>query len=160
PRRSPRGGCQVAPATRLALRRSERGQRTDVAQPSFSKAQMTRALESIWPRRTPWRAHVGSAWCRLCHDSPIDSAASHQTLPERSRLAKGRSPIAWQIELIDQVTWWSNPTRTSDAQKNAVAAPTHDDVSRPPTSAGASSETATSRGKARDTRLMSLSLSR
>ena len=54
---------------------------------------MTRALESIWPFSTPWRAQVGSAWCRLCHDSPMDSRASHHTLPDLSREAKGERPV-------------------------------------------------------------------
>jgi hypothetical protein len=35
---------------------------------------------SIWPGCTPWRAQVGSAWCRLCQDSPMDRIASGQTL--------------------------------------------------------------------------------
>ena len=57
----------------LAARRSSRrgvGQRTEVAQPSFSNTWITRAEMSTWPRSTPCRAQVGSAWCRLCHDSP------------------------------------------------------------------------------------------
>ena len=62
---------------------------------------------------------VGSAWCRLCQDSPQDRTASHHTLPERSRDLKGRLPTAWQIELIDHVTWCSSATRTSEPQKNA-----------------------------------------
>ena len=66
---------------------------------------------------------VGSAWCRLCQDSPIEGIASHHTLPERSRVANGLVPIVWQIELIDQVTWCSTATRTRLAQNSAVAAP-------------------------------------
>ena len=54
----------------------------------------------------------------------------------------GRWPIVWQIELIDQVTWCSRKTRTSEAQKNAVSAPCQDQVIRPPSTAGASSENA------------------
>ena len=47
--------------------------------------------------------------------------------------------MVWQIELIDQVTWCSSETRTSEPQKNAVAArPASDHVTRPPTTAGAS----------------------
>ena len=53
----------------------------------------------------------------------MDRTASHQTLPERSRLLNGRSPMAWQIELIDQVVWCSSATRTRLPQKNAVSAP-------------------------------------
>ena len=68
-------------------------------------------------------AQVGSAWCRLCHDSPKLRIASGQKLVERSRAANGRLPIVWQIELTDQVTWCDSATRTSRAQKNAVQAP-------------------------------------
>ena len=84
-----------------------------------------RTSGSAGPRSRPGRAShraardVGSAWCRLCQDSPQDSTASHHTLPERSRDLKGRLPTAWQIELIDQVTWCSSATRTSEPQKNA-----------------------------------------
>ncbi|CAM5694418.1 hypothetical protein SMICM304S_09112 [Streptomyces microflavus] len=77
----------------------------------------------------------------MCHDSPHDSTASHHTFPERSRDLKGRLPTAWQIELIDHVTWCSSATRTSEPQKKAVAAPHHDIVTRPPTSGGIASET-------------------
>ena len=101
----------VRPAARRSSRRGV-GQRTDVAQPSFSNAWITRAEMSTWPRCTPWRAQVGSAWCRLCHDSPKDRTASGQTLREWSRAANGASPIMWQIELIDHVTWCSSATRT------------------------------------------------
>ena len=76
--------------------------------PSFSKARMSRALVSTWPRSTPWRAQVGSAWCRLCQLSPIEMIASGQTLAERSRVLKGRLPKVWQMLLIDQVTWCSS----------------------------------------------------
>src|SRR5665811_1286620 len=104
---------------------------------------MRRALESIWPWSTPCRAQVGSAWCRLCQDSPIEITASQDTFPERSRLLNGRWPIAWQIELIDQVTWCSRAIRTSEPQKNAVTAPCHDQEIRPPSSGGKSRETRT-----------------
>src|SRR5690606_4735271 len=80
----------------------------------------------------------GSAWCRLCHDSPPEGIASHHTLEDLSRERNGRSPMVWQIELIDQVTWCSRPTRTSVPQKNAVSAPCQDQVSSPPSSAGRS----------------------
>ena len=55
---------------------------------------MTLAEVSYWPRMTPCRAQVGSAWWRLCQDSPIEGIASHQTLPDMSRLLKGRAPTA------------------------------------------------------------------
>src|SRR6476469_6051649 len=103
---------------------------------------MIRADETSWPRSTPCRADVGSEWWRLCQDSPHESTASHHTFPDRSRDLKGRLPTAWQIELIDQVTWCSRATRTSEPQKKAVAAPHHDIVTRPPTSGGSASETA------------------
>src|SRR5690606_35711420 len=117
--------------TRLAARRSVLGQRTLVAQPSFSKTQMVRAEMSTWPLSTPCRAQVGSAWCRLCQDSPKEGMASHHTFRERSRTSKFSSPMVWQMEFTDQVTWCSRATRTSPAQKNAVNAPHQDIVTRP-----------------------------
>src|SRR3954451_11907907 len=109
--------------------RSRTGQRTSETQPAFSISRIRRAEESSWPRSTPCRAQVGSAWCRLCQDSPIEGIASHQTFADLSRATNGRSPMVWQIELIDQVTWWSKEMRTSEAQKNPVTAPCHDMVS-------------------------------
>ncbi len=35
----------------------------------------------------------------------MDSRASGQKLADLSRLVKGRSPIMWQMEFTDQVTW-------------------------------------------------------
>src|SRR6266567_6902005 len=92
---------------------------------------------SIWPRSTPCRAQVGSAWCRLCHDSPKDRIANGQKLADLSRAANGRSPIMWQIELIDHVTWCSTATRTRPAQNSAVTAPHSDHEIRPPSRVGA-----------------------
>src|SRR3954467_10064316 len=70
----------------------------DVAGPAeLLEDQITRALMSIWPRSTPWRAQVGSAWCRLCQDSPALRIASGQKLVERSRAANGREPMVWQM---------------------------------------------------------------
>ncbi len=57
--------------------------------------------------------------------------ASGQKLALLSRAANGRSPMVWQIELIDQVTWCRTHTRTSEAQKNAESAPAHDQVIEP-----------------------------
>src|SRR3954451_23650680 len=130
------------------------GQRTAWAQPSFSRVQITRADMSSCPRLTPWRAQVGSAWCRLCQDSPMVAMASGQKLVERSRSVHGLLPIMWQIELTDQVTWCSTATRTSPAQNNAVTAPHQDQVSRPPSAAGASRLTADQSGNWRLTRAM------
>src|SRR5690606_8219772 len=107
-------------------------------QPNFSKNQIGRAVMSICQRPTPCRADVGSAWCRLCHDSPIDRIASGQKFADLSRALYGRSPMMWQIELIDHVTWCTTATRTRLPQKNAVSAPHHDQVTRPPMTAGAS----------------------
>src|SRR5664279_4060131 len=126
--------------------RSLTGQRTSLTQPAFSKNQMRRAELSSWPRSTPWRAQVGSAWCRLCQDSPMDRAANHPTFTELSRVTNGRSPHVWQIELMDQVTWCRTATRTRLAQKKAVSAPVRDQDHSPPTTAGPSSDTATHSG--------------
>src|SRR5690349_8006067 len=99
---------------------------------------MIRADGSNCPRRTPWRAQVGSAWWELCQFSPNEMIASGQKFAARSepRVAKGRCPYTWQMELIDQVTWCSKATRTRLAQKNAVSAPRHDPVSAYPSAAG------------------------
>src|SRR5690606_22423066 len=86
------------------------------------------------------RAQVGSEWWRLCQDSPKDGMASHQTFRDLSRTWNSSSPKTWQIELIDQVTWWSRPMRTSEPQKNAVSAPCQDQVTRPPMTAGSAME--------------------
>jgi hypothetical protein len=86
--------------------------------------------------------------------------ANGQTLVERSRWVHGRSPIMWQIELIDQVTWCSRPTRTSPAQKNAVSAPHHDQESSPPRAAGTSRVATDQTMNSRSTRAMSRSASR
>src|ERR1700685_2835739 len=94
----------VAVAGRLAERRASSGHRTSYAQPSFSNAQMTRALGSSWPLSAPCRAQVGSAWCRLCQDSPKDAMASQETFRDLSRTSKSSLPKVWQMELIAQVT--------------------------------------------------------
>ena len=154
------------PERQAALRRASRssrcgvGQRTECTHPNFSKSQMRRADMSIWPRFTPCRAQVGSAWCRLCHDSPKERTASHQTLAERSRVPNGLRPAMWQIELIDQVTWCSRPTRTSPPHRNAVSAPHHDQLSRPPSNAGTPRLTAVRSTNCRSTAATSRSASR
>src|ERR1700712_2400693 len=137
--------------------RCELGQRTFVAQPNFSRIQMARAEMSSWPRSTPCRAQVGSAWCRLCQDSPKERNASGQKFADLSRAAKGRSPIMWQIELTDQVTWWSKAMRMSPAQKKHVSAPTQDMVISPPMRAGPKIEARVQTQKYLFCRAMSLS---
>ncbi len=107
---------------------------------------MTRALGSSCPFRAPCRAQVGSAWCRLCQDSPNDAMASQATLRDLSRTSNSSLPKVWQMELIDQVTWCSSATRTRLAQKKAVSAPCQDIPHSPPISAGSSRVTATSAG--------------
>src|SRR4051812_26261117 len=109
---------------------------------------MTRALGSIWPRSAPCRAQVGSAWCRLCQDSPNDRMASHHTLRDWSREPNCLRPNTWHTELIDQVTWCSSDTRTRLAQKKALSAPAGDQVTRPPIRPGSVIEVATSQEKA------------
>src|SRR5258708_254732 len=118
---------------------------------------MVRAEMSTWPRSTPWRADVGSAWCRLCQLSPKLRIASGQKFAALSplRSSNGRSPTTWQIELIDQVMWCRNDTRTRPAQKNAHSAPDHDQVMSPPSAAGVSTEAVTIHGKYLSTRAMS-----
>src|SRR6202044_3034691 len=111
---------------------------------------MTRALGSSWPLSAPCRAQVGSAWCRLCQDSLKDAIASQETFTERSRDCQSVLPQVWQIELVDQVTWCSSVMRTRLAQKNASMARCQDqtpvEVQKPPATAGARSENATSPG--------------
>src|SRR2546425_1213347 len=81
---------------------------------------------SIWPLSTPCLAQVGSAWCRLCQDSPKDRIASQETFLDLSLTSNSSLPKVWQIELIDQVTWCRKAIRTRLAQKNAVTAPCQD----------------------------------
>src|SRR5580658_6362053 len=96
---------------------------------------MTRALGSSWPFSAPCRAHVGSAWCRLCQDSPNDAMASQATLRDLSRTSNSSLPKVWQMELIDQVTWCSSAMRTRLPQKKAVTAAHQDIPHSPPISA-------------------------
>src|SRR5690606_25890763 len=149
-------GCFARFAASLSLF----GHRTSYAQPAFSKPWMIRALMSTCPFSTPCRAHVGSEWCRLCHDSPSDGIASHHTLRDLSRTSNSSLPKVWQIELIDHVTWWTSVIRTSPAQNSAVRKPAHDIVIRPPMTPGSRIDTATRNGNARWMRRMSRSLSR
>src|ERR1700745_3438277 len=121
---------------------------------------MSRAAMSICPLSTPWRAHVGAAWCRLCQDSPNARIASQLTFRDLSLTSNSALPKVWQIELIDQVTWCRNATRTRVAQKNAVTAPCQDQAQRPPISGGARSEAATRTGKSREILAIFLSASR
>ena len=93
---------------------------------------MTRALMSICPLSTPCRAHVGSAWCRLCQDSPNEGIASHHTFRARSRVLKSSLPNTWQIELIENVMCSPANTRMSPAQNSAVRAPCQENVSSAP----------------------------
>ncbi len=67
-------------------------------------------------QRRPWKAERGNAWWLWCHASPREASESHQTLVERSSVAKRRAPWKWQIELIDQVMWWTKKTRTRPPQ--------------------------------------------
>src|ERR1022692_1045526 len=120
---------------------------------------MALAAMSIWPLSTPCLAQVGSAWCRLCQDSPNDRIANQETFLDLSLTSNSSLPKVWQIEFIDQVTWCRNATRTRLAQKNAVTAPCHDIDQSPPISAGASSDPVTSQGNHLETFEMSESAS-
>src|SRR6266436_6278631 len=104
---------------------------------------MARAAMSTCPFSAPCRAQVGSAWCRLCQDSPKDRMASQETFLDLSRTSNSSLPKVWQIELIDQVMWCRNAILTRLAQKNAVTAPGQDIDHSPPMRAGASRETVT-----------------
>ena len=115
---------------------------------------------SICPSSAPWRAQVGSEWCRLCQDSPKEGMASHATFRDLSRTSKSSWPKVWQTELMDQVTWCSRQTRTRLAQKNAVRAPASDIDHRPPIRAGPSSEIRAHSGKVLEIRRMGASASR
>src|SRR5262249_57139154 len=119
-----------------------------------------RAVRSICPSSAPWRAQVGSEWCRLCQDSPKEGMASQATFRDLSRTSKSSWPKVWQTELMDQVTWCSRQIRTRLAQKNAVRAPASDIDHRPPITAGATSDTAAHSGKALETRRRLVSASR
>src|SRR5215475_8354520 len=121
---------------------------------------MSRAAVSIWPRSAPCRAQVGSAWCRLCQDSPKDRMASQLTFLDLSLTSNSSLPKVWQIELMDQVTWCRNAMRTRLPQKNAVSAPCQLSDHRPPMSAGVSMDTTTQPGKKREMAEIFLSASR
>ena len=148
----------VVTASSLLMRASARGgepvRASASGRRSPSRASRTARSPGRWSRSgraaTPCRAQVGSAWCRLCQDSPIDSIASHQTLPARSRVANGRSPRAWQIELIDQVTWCSSadPHERGPEERGQRALPGPGSAGRRAAPA-ASSETATRAGRPR-----------
>src|SRR5215469_11161246 len=144
----------------LPLSLASSGHRTSYAQPSFSQNQISRAAVSICPRSAPCRAQVGSEWCRLCQDSPKDKIASQFTFRDLSLTSNSSLPKVWQIELMDQVTWCRNATRTRLAQKKAVTAPCHDHDQTPPMSAGASKVTATQTGNKAEIREIFLSASR
>ena len=121
---------------------------------------MTRALGSSWPFSAPCRAQVGSAWCRLCQDSPKDAIAIQDTFFDLSRTSNSSLPKVWQMELMAQVTWCSSATRTRLAQKKAVSAPCQDIPHSPPMSAGSSRVTATIAGNSLSTALIRRSASR
>ena len=72
----------------------------------------------------------------LCHDSPKESQESHQTFRDSSREAKRRRPQKWQIELIENVTWWSRKIRTAPPQKSPAKKPYQPPISSQPTTAG------------------------
>src|SRR5262249_40384258 len=72
----------------------------------------------------------------------------------------GRSPIMWQMELVDHVTWCSTATRTNPAQKNAVSAPHQDQVINPPSTAGSTKVTVVHSTNIPLIRTMSLSANR
>src|ERR1700729_4339407 len=147
------------PPVRLPVSLPSSGQRTSETHPSYSATQMSRAAISICPLSTPCRAQVGSAWCRLCQDSPKDRIASQLTLRDLSLTLNSSLPNVWQIELIDQVTWCRKEIRTRLAQKNAVTAPSQDQAQSPPISAGARNDAAISPGNQRSIRRMSSSAS-
>src|SRR5690242_16833530 len=85
---------------------------------------MAAADESICPRPTPCRADDGYAWCRLCHDSPIDRIASGQLFVLLSLVWNGRRPKMWHTEFTLHVTWCSNTMRARPAHSRHVKAPT------------------------------------
>src|SRR5258708_16133579 len=127
----------MAPSSRavptlLLVRRTSSGHRTFETQPSFSASQIPRAAMSIWPLNTPCLAQVGSAWCRLCQDSPKDRTASQATFMDLSRASNSRLPKVWQIAVIDQGTGCRKENRTGLAQEKGVTAPCQDAGHRAP----------------------------
>src|ERR1700742_1421604 len=91
--------------------------------------------------------------------------ASQETFTERSRETQSVPPQVWQIELVDQVTWCRNVTRTRLAQKNISMAPCQDQTAveefqKPPITPGTASVNRTIRGKRRWTVWIFLSASR
>ena len=97
-------------------------------------------------RRAGRRSGRRGAGCATTR--PSDRIASHHTLPDLSRLLNGRSPIVWQIELIDQVTWCSSadPDQPAPEERGQRALP-RPWTSRPPmTAAGAARRATTTAG--------------
>ena len=70
-------------------------------------------------RRAGRRSGRRGAGCARTRRS--ERNASGQKFADLSRAANGRSPIMWQIELTDQVTWCSTAMRTRPAQKKRSA---------------------------------------
>src|SRR5437762_9960012 len=96
----------------------------------------------------------------LCQLSPKLKIASGQKFVLLSRAWNGRSPIVWQIELIDQVTWCSRKIRTSEAQKNADRAAPHDMWISPAIAGGRNTDTSSHSTNSWSTVRMSLSCNR
>ena len=95
------------------------------ASPSFSSPVITQPPGSIAASSffMPWNAELGNAWWLLCQLSPNEIRLSSQTLRDSSELLKFRRPQKWQIELIENVTWWSRKMRIAPPQRSAVSAP-------------------------------------
>ena len=116
---------------------------------------------SIWPRSTPCRAQVGSAWCRLCQDSPIDRIASHQTLPDLSRDLNGplADGVADRVDRPGDVVQQRDADQRAPEERGERALPATSTRARRRRRAAAARR-ATSHGNSRETRTMSRSLSR
>ncbi len=96
---------------------------------------------------TPWRAQVGSTWCRLCQDSPKEGIASQLTLLERSRLLKGRLPNTWQIRVNRPGHVVHECDANNAAPEHAVRRRSHDQVIRPPMMPGSRNVMTTMMGR-------------
>ena len=112
------------------------GQRTSGTQPNFSKARSAGRRCRSARVRTPCRAQVGSAWCRLCQLSPKDRMASGQKL-RPGRLAGLERALAVHVaDRVDRPGHVVQQRRPGPGRprRTRVSAPRHDQVTSPPIS--------------------------
>ena len=132
--------ARAARASASARRRPSRPSRT---------SRIRRALRSICPCSTPWRAQVGSAWCRLCHDSP---KRQDRQPPDVARLVAATRTACSPIDVADRVDRPGHVVQQADADEAGPEERGHRALPRPGEQAaerrpGSSSEVDDQRGE-------------